>query len=156
MNSTCIRAMVFSLFICAVSYAQSSVETRAYITREIVQVMNPVERTEFLGFFYIKDSSEIMFQTQQVNPLDHKTRVWIFPLNGIDVYTETDSYGTHLRARSRAGAKFQVQCQCSDGSVIDLPCANIVAAGNNPEKLQKLAKAFNHLIELVTGRKELF
>jgi len=148
-----LRLIFSTILLTTVCHAQSLEETKAYIVSETAAAMNPAEQVVVVGFKDLKLAG-LTFMTVQKSPLDGKARSWLFPINEIDVFLVEDSYGMHLRAKAREGAP-PLKCYTQEGGT-PIPYANIIAAGANPTKMRKLEKAFNHLIELVTGRKELF
>lgn len=148
--------MIKRLFIAAcisqLCHAQSLEETKAYILRELPEIQRPWDRGKV--WFTTDGAGNLVFVVQK----DEIYRVLY--IKDINVASGEDAYGGTLMASGRAGTDTVGSYKKgADGTLVmdmRLPAVYLAGAVQDFNKLGKMEKAFNHLIELVTGRKELF
>ena len=93
----------------------------------------------------------------KASPGDH-TRAWFLPIRSVDFYIEEGDFGYSVYAKIRPDAKSDEILTSIVGPTahmepLDHTC---VFTTRDSVKVQRLLRAFNHLAELESGRKELF
>lgn len=136
--------------------AQTLQETKDYILRELPHC----EGRTHSKFSWITVQGQLCLAVQR-KTLTEGTRLWGFPIENIDVFVAKTEYGVDLQAKARTGRPpLGFQQLGEDGKwgkpVSVRSACPILEEAEDIAKLNKLEKAFNHLIKLLTGRKELF
>lgn len=146
------KLVMLLLSSCSFLVAQTKQDTMDYIAREVPQVAN-----------YDVDRRSVEFWAPQKDPKDlqlvlgMKTYQAMIPIDSIDVYIRSDEFGHALVAKKRFGAKGNIlfgKIGSDDYEVRNE--FKILIESDDRVKVQKIEKALKHLIQLHTGRKELF
>jgi hypothetical protein len=138
--------------------AQTKQETMDYIVRESMTATNAVNRSDntwlvFKGTLYFKEDKDDVIVA--AGGTRHH-RVHMFPIADCDFYLEDTDCGCSLMAQSRSGKGiFTFITDEEDQQLLSLEVCNVINGVSRP-KMEKLLRAFNHLIELETGHKDLF
>lgn len=128
-------------------------ETTAYILSEI-QIARSYSQNSS-QWFDTKDGV-LFYCSRWQNSDENFFRENHFPIKNIDLYTGETRYGYFLKAVIRPGSTINI-LGYKNGVLTHTSNENtIIGESTNIEKIKKIEKAFNHLIEIESGRKELF
>ena len=139
----------------SVKAAQTKQETMDYIVRESMEAPRSYNRSEN-SFTNAGRDQALYFKKHWLGLIGDDEGVsheCYIPIDNVDFFIAPGRYGYTLRAKRRSGPHAIVTS--SKGEELSWTETTVLTT-DDEVKVQKLLRAFNHLIELETGRKELF